>query len=125
MSWGTSALQCQGSEQLRGFWPCEVMALNYTRLNSVKEQLGTFGAGGSRQSGEWSTRLLLMGDHNCCVHHCRVLPGLAVGVKGTSKTHLGMTGAALVPCSPSCQVRSVAVEQGWHSLLPHHWSWEG
>lgn len=45
MSWETSALQCQGSEQLRGFWPCEVMTLNYMQLNSVKEQLGKFERG--------------------------------------------------------------------------------
>lgn len=51
VSWETSALQCQGSEQLRGFWPCEVMALNYRQLNSVKEQLGK-GAG-----GKWFTGL--------------------------------------------------------------------
>lgn len=48
----------------------------------------------------------------------RTLRGLGEGVKGTSETCLGMADADLVPCSPSCDIWSVAVEQGWHHLPP-------
>lgn len=41
-------------------------------------------------------------------------------MKGTSETCLGMADADLAPCSPSCQVWSMAVEQGWHPL-PTPW----